>query len=87
MSYGLIYVCYCSREQIKVSTCYNSNIYLNIISINIPECQDKFYGRNCSQQCGHCLNHEPCNKDTGHCNKGCQSYFQYPLCQGNSITI
>ena len=47
------------------------------------ECVNGYHGGNCSEECGHCLNAEPCDKTTGHCSKGCQPNFQPPLCQSN----
>ena len=58
-------------------------MHMNVILINIPVCEDGFYGSYCSQKCGHCRNDEPCNKDTGHCYRGCQLHSQFPLFQGN----
>ena len=60
---------------------------LNIIFIDIPECENGYNGSNCSKQYGHCLNGQPCDKHIGHCDKGCQPHFQSPLCQGNAIHI
>ena len=60
---------------------------LNIIFIDIPDCENGYYGSNCSKQCGHSLNGQPCDKHTGYCDKGCQPHFQFPLCQGNVIHI
>lgn len=38
----------------------------------ITECTDGNYGLNCVNNCSdHCLNDLPCNKQTGHCNGGC----------------
>lgn len=38
----------------------------------ITECSDGTYGYNCLNKCsGHCLYDYPCNKKTGHCDKGC----------------
>ena len=60
---------------------------LNIIFIGIPVCENGYYGSNCSKQCGHCLNGQPCDKHIGFCDKGCQPHFQSPLCQGSVIHI
>lgn len=55
--------------------------------IFFSECEDRFYNSNCSAECGKCLNDEICNKMNGHCVKGCQPYFKFPLCQGCSVRI
>lgn len=36
------------------------------------ECKNGTYGYYCSGHCaGHCLNNSPCNKKSGHCERGC----------------
>lgn len=38
----------------------------------VTECRDGTYGYNYVNNCsGHCLKNTPCNKQTGHCDTGC----------------
>ena len=46
------------------------------------ECQDGFYGITCNVTCGNCNDGQPCDKDTGECMNGCDSYVKPPLCKG-----
>lgn len=40
------------------------------------ECDGETYGNDCNTNCsGHCLNNSPCNIQTGHCDKGCNSGY------------
>ncbi|XP_078328172.1 uncharacterized protein LOC144623585 [Crassostrea virginica] len=56
------------------------------------ECQDKWYGFDCKQQCsGHCRDNGPCNKVNGQCDGGC-AHGWYGLrcehrCVGHCINI
>lgn len=50
------------------------------------ECVDGFYNASCTEECGHCLYAEICNKVNGHCPSGCTSNFIAPLCQGKLKT-
>lgn len=50
-------------------------------------CDDGTYGYNCSNNCsGQCLNDSPCNKETGHCDRGCKPGYTNNSCnEGKSI--
>lgn len=42
------------------------------IPIPITECELGTFGYDCMNNCSdHCLNNSPCNKETGHCDGGC----------------
>ena len=49
---------------------------------DFSECEDRFYGTECTESCGHCSDDDVCDKLTGHCPNRCQSDFKPPLCQG-----
>lgn len=54
--------------------------YLSIICM-ITECDDVTYGYDCLHNCsGHCLNDVPCNKQNGHCEKGCKPGYTTDNC-------
>lgn len=42
------------------------------IPIPVIECNEGTFGYDCVNNCSdHCLNNSPCNKQTGHCDGGC----------------
>lgn len=52
-----------------------------------PECEDGTYGYDCTNNCsGHCLNVSTCNKQTGHCDKGCKPGYTNGDCNKGNIT-
>lgn len=53
----------------------------------LVECAGGFYNHTCTGVCGHCVNGELCNKNTGHCVSGCSKHFRYPLCQGKASSF
>lgn len=53
---------------------------MNILS----ECPFGYYGENCSNGCGNCLNNSTCDHLTGACTKGCEPGYKEPKCtKGN----
>lgn len=46
-------------------------------SIAFKECENRTYGANCSQHCGHCQNETTCNTVDGDCTEGCASGYNY----------
>lgn len=51
------------------------------------ECDNKTYGYGCVHNCsGHCLNDSPCNKQTGHCDGGCNPGYTNTDCSKGKIT-
>lgn len=44
------------------------------------ECKASFYGENCSNSCGHCLNETACHHVNGTCDKECEPGYQTPYC-------
>lgn len=56
-------------------------MYIISSSIIVTECDDGAYGYNCVNNCsGHCLQNSPCNKQTGHCDKGCNPGYTHSDC-------
>lgn len=52
------------------------------------ECNDVTYGYNCVNNCsGHCLNNYPCNKQTGHCDGGCDPGYKNDDCNDGEINM
>lgn len=50
-------------------------------------CDDGTYGYDCGNNCsGHCLNDSSCNKQTGHCDKGCELGYTNTDCSKGKIT-
>lgn len=44
-------------------------------------CDDGSYGYDCVNNCsGHCLNGSHCNKQAGHCDKGCNPGYTNDNC-------
>lgn len=51
------------------------------------ECNEGTYGYNCTNKCsGHCLNNSPCNKQTGHCDGGCNPGYTNSNCSEGKFT-
>ena len=51
----------------------------------ILDCNDNYFGYNCINKCsGHCLNDAPCNKQTGHCDRGCNPGFKNSFCNDST---
>ena len=49
-------------------------------------CEDGTYGSNCVQNCsGNCLNDSLCNKETGHCEAGCNPGYTNALCNQGKL--
>lgn len=47
----------------------------------IIECADGTFGYNCTSNCsGHCQNDSSCNKQTGHCARGCNPGYTNDDC-------
>lgn len=56
-------------------------------SLTNTECENGTYGYDCVNNCsGHCLNNSPCNKQTGHCDGGCNPGYTYKDCNKSKIT-
>lgn len=46
------------------------------------------FGKGCSKKCsGHCLENVPWNSTTGHCDSGCASGYEQPLCNTSMNVI
>lgn len=46
----------------------------------ITECDNGFYGTNCTMECGYCKNKTSCNKVSGNCMEGCAFGYQGATC-------
>lgn len=59
------------------------------ITITITECDIGTFGYDCMNNCsGHCLNNSSCNKETGHCDGGCNLGYTNGDCnKGISMQI
>lgn len=55
-----------------------SNFYETIV-VSI-ECTAGWYGDQCNNSCGYCLNGAPCFHVSGSCDHGCQPGYQVPHC-------
>ncbi|KAL4230214.1 hypothetical protein ACF0H5_010599 [Mactra antiquata] len=56
--------------------------FLSVCEVQVYEvCDNGTYGINCTEQCGRCLNNEPCNKTSGECESGCQSGWTGAMCR------
>ena len=63
---------------ILIKTLYNLLFYL--------VCDNSTYGSNCVHNCSrNCLNDSPCNKETGHCEAGCNPGYTNKLCNQGSF--
>ena len=47
---------------------------------NISECDDGYYGTNCLHDCGSCESNVTCNKSTGACPDGCDTWWITDTC-------
>lgn len=66
-----------SKTKKKKTPHYSISFYLTREhTFCFVECNDGTYGFYCSGHCaGHCLNESPCNKKSGHCERGCTPGF------------
>lgn len=39
-----------------------------------------YYGENCTNRCGNCLNNKTCNNVNGNCSDGCSEGFKGDIC-------
>ena len=47
---------------------------------SLLECTVGYYGRGCTQRCGHCMNKSHCHNVNGHCLSGCFAGYMGTLC-------
>lgn len=65
---------------------YWLKIYFFIL-ITVTECDDGTYGYNCVNNCSrHCLNDYLCDKQTGHCDGGCDPGYTNSDCNKGKTT-
>lgn len=56
--------------------------YILSLSITVIECDVGTFGYNCANNCsGHCLDGSPCNKYSGHCERGCNPGYTNDDCK------
>lgn len=49
------------------------------------ECNTGYFGHNCNNSCGHCVNDRVCDHVDGTCDGGCKPGYQEPICdKGNN---
>lgn len=61
--------------------------YWYICIKTVSECNDGTFGHDCINNCsGHCLNKSPCNKQTGHCDRGCDPGYNTEDCNKGNPT-
>lgn len=66
------------------SQCTHLSLFSSYSAI---ECKNGTYGYNCVNSCsGHCLNDFACNKQTGHCDGGCDPGYTNSGCNKGKIT-
>ena len=67
----------------------NFFIYIKInylLLFSFVECENGTHGYNCVNKCsGHCMNNYPCNKQTGHCDRGCNPGYNKNNCSEGLI--
>jgi hypothetical protein len=59
---------------------------MNFIIALLTECVVGFYGENCTQKCGHCMDVNGCDKTTGECRNGCRPYWAGSKCDGKYLS-
>lgn len=75
--------------QLNLNTLLQQYFNLKIPCFCITECEDRWYGVNCTKQCiGHCRDNTPCNHVTGQCDKGCDTGWKGYMCEkGNYLRL
>lgn len=56
------------------------NIVFNFDIVSFQECLDGYFGSECLNKCGHCLNVGNCNHINGSCLKGCSKGYKGDYC-------
>lgn len=46
----------------------------------VSECKAGYYGGNCKNSCGHCLNEKACHHVNGMCDEECEPGYKAPYC-------
>lgn len=46
----------------------------------VSECKAGYYGGNCTNSCGHCLNEKACHHVNGMCDEECEPRYKAPYC-------
>ena len=49
------------------------------------ECETGYFGRNCTEVCGFCIDGEPCHNVEGTCKNGCDQGYQGLTCTEGNI--
>lgn len=51
----------------------------------IVACKHGYYGKNCTNACGNCLNNRTCNNVNGTCIDGCSEGLKGDLCTTGTV--
>lgn len=50
-------------------------------------CTQGWYGRDCTEKCGHCLDENQCFHINGTCVSGCQPGYEGHLCKSSELML
>lgn len=66
---------------------YIMAMHEHILNEIVTECIDGTYGYKCVHNCsGQCVNNSPCDKQTGHCGRGCNPGYTDSYCSKGEYT-
>ena len=51
----------------------------------LNDCPDGYYGSECSQVCGYCLNVSHCDRVFGDCTDGCKPGYYGTMCKDGKL--
>lgn len=63
------------------------NTVFNFNTVSSQECLNGYFGSECLNKCGHCLNVDNCNHINGSCLKGCSKGYKGDYCKECKLNL
>lgn len=83
---GNIHISWLTRIYLIVR-CYWCLYPFHLFMYICIECIDRTYGYDCVNNCSsHCLGDSSCNKQTGHCDRGCNAGYTNSYCSKGTLS-